>query len=211
MPGQGDGGAARRLGGRHDAHPGAVSRRAALALLAAGGGLTLVAATQPWVSLSLQGDLGTTTAAVTGSDLTPLVPAAGVVALAGSLAALVARTWGRRVVGVLVLLVTAAALVQVVPVATALAERGRAWWSVEVGSAAADAEAAAAAWWPWSAVLGLLAAAAGAVVVLARGGTWGGLAARYEARAPAVAADPWTALDRGEDPTGDATPPPPAP
>jgi hypothetical protein len=186
-----------------------MSRRAVLALLAAGGGLTLLAATQPWVTLTVQGDLGTASAAVTGSALAPLVTAAGVVALAGTLAALVVRTWGRRVVGVLVLLVAAAALVQLLPVAVSLQQRGRSWWAVEVGAAAQDAAARTAPWWPWLAVVGLLLAAAAAAAVLARGSAWSGLAGRYEAGVPVASSDPWTTLDRGVDPTGEPSGEPP--
>jgi hypothetical protein len=177
-----------------------VSRRVVLASLALASLLVLLATSRPWVTLTLDADLGVSTAAVPGAALAPLAVAAGVVALAGTLAALVSRAFGRRVVGALVLLVSAAAVVQTVPVALAVDARGRAWWAVEVGSAASDATAVLAPVWPVLTLVGLLACAAGGLLVLVRAGGWSGLSSRYEA-APAATTDPWTALDRGEDPT----------
>ncbi len=177
-----------------------MSRRAVLALLALGAVLVLVGTSRTWVTLTLSTDLGTQTAQVPGSALVPVAAAAGVVALAGTLAALVSRSVGRRVVGALVLVVTAAALVQALPVVLAMDARARVWWAVEVSSAAADASAATAPVWPALTLLGLVTVAVGAVALLAGASGWSGLSGRYEATAT-PRTDPWTALDRGEDPT----------
>jgi uncharacterized membrane protein (TIGR02234 family) len=189
-----------------------MSRRTVVLLLALGGASTLVASALPWVRLRIDSDLGTQAVTVSGASLVPLAPAAGVVALAGCLAALTAGRWGRRLVGVLVVLVGALALVQAVATALQLVARARSWWAVEVGVGPAASASAATTPWPWLAVLGLLVTLAAGVLVLARGSAWSGLSRRYEAPAAATSGDAWTALDRGEDPTldpGDGTSPEP--
>jgi protein-S-isoprenylcysteine O-methyltransferase Ste14 len=97
----------------------------------------------------------------------------GVVALAGAVATLATRRWGRVVVGVAL-----------------------------VGAGIA-AVAGALSWdsspWRWlAAAAGVLLAATGAFVAV-RGPSWTSMAARYDA--PQRRDDPWAALDRGEDPT----------
>ena len=89
------------------------------------------------------------------------------VALAGGVAVLATRTWGRLVVGV------------------ALALSGVA--------------AAASAWPDQAGVAGGAVLAATGAYAVARGRTWPVLGARYEP--PQRREDPWSALDRGEDPT----------
>jgi hypothetical protein len=190
-----------------------MSRRTVVLLLAVGGALTLVASGLPWVRLRIESDLGTQVATVSGASLVPLAPAAGVVALAGCLAALTAGRWGRRLVGVLVVLVGTVALGQTVVTALQLVARARAWWAVEVGEGPAARAVAATTAWPWLAVLGLLVTVAAGVLVLVRGRGWSGLSRRFDAPAAAAHDDAWTALDRGEDPTaepGDGAPADPA-
>jgi hypothetical protein len=198
VPGEGHGRAAGGRRRRDDVL--AVSRRVVLASLGLAALLVLLATSRPWVTLTLPGDLGVSRVAVPGAALAPLAVAAGVVALAGTLAALVSKAFGRRIVGTLVLLVSVAAVVQTVPVALAVDTRGRAWWAVEVGAAAGEASAVTAPAWPALTLAGLLACVASGLVVLVKAGGWRGLSSRYEA-APAITTDPWTALDRGEDPT----------
>jgi uncharacterized membrane protein (TIGR02234 family) len=180
-------------------------RSTSVAVLATGAGITLLGAGQPWVRLDLDTALTATGITVTGSALAPLSVAAAAVGLAGVLAVLSARTWGRRVVGAVVAIVGGAALVQVLTLAGDLAARARDWWSVDVGSAAAEATAATTVW-PAVTAAGLALLVAGGVLVLVAGRGWGGLSPRYEAPTGAAAAAPdsgdlWQALDRGEDPT----------
>jgi uncharacterized membrane protein (TIGR02234 family) len=180
-----------------------VSRRSVLLLLAVAGGVTVAAAAQAWVRLAVRSDLAPLDVTVTGAALVPLTSAAGVVALAGSLAALTARGWGRRVVGTLVVLVASVALVQTLTTLTALVERARRWWSVEVGADAAGAATAGTTAWPVVTGIALVAVVVAGALVIAYAGRWAGLSGRYEARPAAVRDDPWVALDRGDDPTAD--------
>ncbi len=180
-----------------------MSRRSVLLLLALAGAVTTVAAAQTWVRLSVPSDLVPLQVTVTGAALVPLTTAAGIVALAGSLAAFTARGWGRRVVGALVLLVAAVALVQTLVTLADLVGRARLWWSVEVGDEAASAASASTTVWPAATALGLAAVALAGVLVVVYAARWAGLSDRYEARPAAVRDDPWVALDRGDDPTAD--------
>lgn len=180
-----------------------LTRAGVAALLGIGGGVALLATSRPWVVLRADVGLTPTTVEVTGAALAPLASAAAVVALAGVLAVLVARSWGRRVVGLLVLVVAAAGLVQVGSVLADRVGRARAWWAVEVGAAAQTATAATTAWSVVAAGALLVLVVAG-VVVLARAGAWAGLSGRYETPGRATpSGDPWRALDEGEDPTVD--------
>jgi uncharacterized membrane protein (TIGR02234 family) len=179
-----------------------VATRARVAvLLGIGGGAGLLATSRPWVVLSAEVGLTSTTVQVTGSALAPLASAAAVVALAGVLAVLVARSWGRRVVGLLVVVVSGAGLAQVVAVLADRVGRARSWWAVEVGAAAGTATSSTTPWAVVAAVSLLLVVVAG-VLVLVRAGAWGGLPGRYETPgAASPTSDPWRALDEGEDPT----------
>jgi len=116
----------------------------------------------------------------TGGDLVPGLAALALVGLAGAGALLATRGWGRRVVGVLVLLVG---------VALIALSLGRAF-------------DASTAWPALTAAGGLLVVLAG-LAAAAAGHRWPGMGARYE-RSPKSAGgttDTWNALDRGEDPT----------
>jgi uncharacterized membrane protein (TIGR02234 family) len=158
--------------------------------------------------------LGQISVSVSGAALVPLVPAAAVVALAAVLAVPSVRGWLRRSVGGVVLGLAVVAGLSTVTTLTAVATRARQWWGVDVG-AVAEAASVDVTWvWPALTLAGLVAMAAGAGVVLVRGGQWAGLSARYERPSrPAgrqsptdstrSAPDPdlWQALDRGEDPT----------
>ena len=187
------------------------SRTVSLALLAAGGALALLAATRTWVSLEADDALTEISVGATGAALAPLSVAVAVVAVAAVVAVPSVRGWLRRGVGIVVLALAGAALVDVAGVLGDPAARARGWWAVEVGAVADAAAADVALLWPVLTVLGLLVVAAGATLVVVRGGQWGGLSARYERSGPSTAAatgspaasnrDPWQALDRGEDPT----------
>jgi len=193
-----------------------------LAAAAVAGGLALSAGGQTWASVTAvrHPPLPPVTVAVLGSDAAPLVPAGGLVLLAGAVALLAVRGFGRVVVGLLM----------------ALAGGVLAWSGVRVliGGLASAAAAVpglggprdttvsvhVASAWPVLALLaGLLGVAAGVATVL-RGRAWPGMGRRYERDAGGVlpartdedrAQAAWQALDRGEDPTGtpgEVAPPP---
>lgn len=186
------------------------SKAAALLLLTVGGGLTLLAATAPWAELRADDGLAGASATVTGSAVAPLSVAAGAVGLAAVVAVLAVRGWLRRLVGVVVVALSALALAQVVGVLGDTADVARRWWAVEVATLAASADVEPTVWAGVTAA-GLVLLLAAGVLVLVRGGSWAGLSSRYDvpgsppARAPGAGpvsqADSWQALDRGEDPT----------
>lgn len=188
----------------------------ALLLLALGGALAVLGATQTWVLLLAEGALSVDEVAVTGAAVAPLTTAAGLVGLAAVVAVLAVRSWLRSLVALVVLVLAGLALVQVVTAASDLAATARDWWRVEVAGLADSASAQTTSWWVVC-VAGLLLVMAGAVVVLVAGRRWSGLSSRYErpgsrasapaSQAAASEADVWQALDRGEDPTATDEPP----
>jgi len=154
----------------------------AVLVCVAGAGLAFIGAGRTWESGYTHNvaPLPPSSFDQTGSDLVPGLAALALVGLAGAGALLATRGWGRRAVGVLVLLVglglTALALDRAFDASTA---------------------------WPaLTAVGGLLVVLAGLAAVLA-GHTWPGMGARYDRSPKSVGGttDTWNALDRGEDPT----------
>lgn len=176
-----------------------------------GAALVLLAAGRPWVHAVAVAEPVRVPLSVKGASLSPVVPAAGLVCLAGAVGILAARGALRRVIGALI---AVAGLGAVVATALAVAP-GSAELSDRAGEAVGTASAAAAAVehtaWPWPGMLGALIAAAAGLLTVVRGGMWPGMSSRYER--PDVAAtqaatpraqgalDQWRALDRGEDPT----------
>ncbi len=183
----------------------------ALAGCALAGALALSAGGQTWstVTVRRRPPLPPVTEALTGSALTPLVPAAGLVLLAAAVAVLAARGAGRAAVGVVVVLAGAALAWSGVRVLTGGADPGTA-------APGEERTADLAAAWPVVCLVAAAVALAAGGLVLARGRHWPGMARRYD-RAPGVAAaaparprtdedralDAWRALDRGDDPTDD--------
>ncbi|MGQ0465936.1 MAG: Trp biosynthesis-associated membrane protein [Sporichthyaceae bacterium] len=176
-----------------------------------GATLLLFAAGRPWVEAVAVQDPLRVDLAVKGGSLSPVVPACGLVCLAGSLGLLAARARLRRVVGLVLAITGAAAAAAAVlganPSDGDLAERA----GDAVGTASALATDVQHTPWPWLAVLAAALCAVSGLLTVARGGTWPGMSARYErpdatsAQAPVAKADSaldqWRALDRGEDPT----------
>ena len=181
----------------------------AVLLCAAGAGLALFAGSRAWLVeiMARPAPLGPVSTARTGFDLVPALAGVALVALAGAGAVLATRSWGRRLVGALIVVggLTAAGLAL-----SALGPDG-----VAVG-------------WVLAACAGGLVAAAGGAFALVRGEAWPRLGARYERPAKAVdrprVGEPrtdgsdqvgpgaggsgdavsweyWDALDRGDDPT----------
>jgi hypothetical protein len=165
---------------------------AAVGLCLAGSALSLFAASRGWVHYDVdQGaalPLQRTT--LTGEQLASGLRPLAWVGLAGVVAVLATRTWGRLLVGSLLTACGAGIAVLAVDHRT-----------TEVRSAVEGSA------WPYVALLGGLLVLAAGVLTVARGRRWAGMSAAY--RTPAARAEVapvtdkgvWDALDRGEDPT----------
>jgi len=195
------------------------SFRAALALLAAGAGLLLLASGRIWsTTVAGGGDLPTVTVDLTGSDLI----AGGAVALlvlAGIAGLLATRRVGRVVVGVLLVLAGLGVVF--------FAGRFGATWSSSLGDGdtiqglvfdrvgtVAPLSTTVTPWWVAALLAGVLVMAGGALAI-ATSRSWPEMGRRYERRdgadAPERDARPrsaWDQLDEGIDPTEE---PPPTP
>jgi uncharacterized membrane protein (TIGR02234 family) len=182
-------------------------------------GLCLIASSAALVAVGRTWATGTVAAlpplpaqdlAATGIDAGTPVRGLAVVGLAGVVAVLAARGWGRALVGGLLLLA-----------GLGIAGAGLAFDADgALDTAGQPARAARTAWPLVAAASGALLAAAGGLVAV-RGRRWAGMSQRYDSPAAArpVGAEQgervpgerelWEALDRGEDPTS-RTPPPTA-
>lgn len=162
--------------------------------------LLLVAGARPWASVARPAPFHGAVA-VSGTALTPLPAAAGLLGLAAVAGLLATRRNGRVAVGALLALVAAGT------VAAAVQATGR---HAVLAAAALTAPGAAPALtaWRWVAVAGAVVLVAAGAAAAGRGRHWPAMGARYDGpRArPAPATDEheilWQALDRGEDPTG---------
>jgi uncharacterized membrane protein (TIGR02234 family) len=186
---------------------------AAVVSAAVAGGLALTAGSQVWaqVTVGRAAPLPPVRSTLSGADVAPLVPAAGLVLLAAAVALLAVRGAARAATGLLI----------------ALAGGTLAWSGLraliggvrvdDLGGAATEVAVDPSTAWPVLAVVaGVMGIAAGGLAVL-RGRTWPGMGQRYERTRAATTAprsdedraqDAWKALDRGEDPTAAADPPP---
>jgi uncharacterized membrane protein (TIGR02234 family) len=185
----------------------------ALLGLAAGGVLALGVAQPDWVRMTGEAAAGQATGSsvvvsvgLPGSSVAVWVVPLALVSLAGALGVLASRGRARQVVGVVLLL---AGLGIVADSLVVLEDPTSAAVSATAGTAqaldASGVRVSTEAGWPVVAAVGGVVVAAAAVAVVLRGRGWAAMAARYDApgetaplRAPA---DPWAALDRGEDPT----------
>lgn len=187
----------------------------AVALCLVGATVALVAAGQPWAQVTVRqpAPLPLTRLALSGRVLAPGAAAGAGVGLAGVVAIAAARSWGRTVVGVLLLLAGVGVTVAT-PAAGSARVRNSAVLAERVptvATAGAGTIVRTTAWPAVSAAGGVLIAAAGALTV-ARGRRWPTMGARFEAptsvagpttgpAAPMRETAQWDALDRGEDPT----------
>lgn len=187
----------------------------ALALLMdlVGAGVALLMATRTWQTITTPrpAPLHDDVLSVSGRTVDSAPTALALVALAGVVAVLATRGVLRRAVGA-VLVVTGGALVWRAITSFGAVSTQRARALVRDHHATVDAAAVVPrvethALWPVvTLICGIAVAAAGAFIAW-RGHTWQVMSARYEAP-PSVADDPaktaanlWTALDRGDDPT----------
>lgn len=173
--------------------------------LLAGGGLAFLALSRDWAATTVRTQgLPPDDVAVSGTQALPLVSALALVVLTSGLAVLASGPRLRRVLGVLVVLVSAGALVALGLGSDAVTSSLRD--AIEQSPAFAGRRPEADAGWSWWSLVTAAAFVVTAMigVVTARfGGTWSTMSRRYEAPG-AVADDPqdyWKALDDGRDPT----------
>lgn len=182
------------------------SYRTALVLLCLGSVLILVGFAMTWIWAVVPLAAGVDTAVreqgLSGTTLLPLAAAAGWLCLAGVAGIVATRGWLRVVVSLIVLVAAlgiAAAAVVFAAVPGSVAESALV---AELGEARL-LSATATGWWA-AVLLGAALVAYAAVWTALRGRGWPTLGSRYE-RTPAAApaANPWDALDKGQDPTDD--------
>jgi uncharacterized membrane protein (TIGR02234 family) len=203
-------------------------RLVVLALGVLGGALALLAASRIWLTVTVNDPLaGGARLHPSGHDAAALVPAAALVALAASVAAVTMRRVGRYVAGLLLVAAgaaIAAATISVLvhPVDSAADAIRRA--TGRTGDLAASASVGG---WPWVAVAAAVPIVLAGALTIVRGRRWSGLSGRYDAPAasadgldPGRSSDPdggdapgagregavdpdgaWDAVSRGEDPT----------
>jgi uncharacterized membrane protein (TIGR02234 family) len=188
-------------------------RLVALGCLAAGGGLTLVAATATWSQATVApAGLPAVTVTLTGSELAPALPALGLLALAGVVGVLATRGVARRAAGALLALAGVGLVLTAGDVGRSGRSAAQGPLADRLGVSEVDPTSfTASAWWAVAVLAGLLVAVGG-ILTAVHGGRWSTMSRRYDApAAPARAvtpADAWTALDHGVDPTLDAAPGP---
>lgn len=193
-------------------NPAAAARRrartelgAALLLFLAGGALLLLASGRPWGTARLPPPVRSV--GVTGGELSGLPYAAGLLGIAGMLALVATRRYGRLVVGGLLAAVAVATLVVDVSAVGRVTARVRATdAAVRAVGTGARQLAVHGTVWPWVSVVGAVLLLLGSLLVLARGARWAGMSARYDAPGtPRRVVDPevelWDSFDRGDDPT----------
>jgi uncharacterized membrane protein (TIGR02234 family) len=171
-------------------------RRELAAVLAAclvGGAAALLSASQVWLRLSAPrtAPLPGLSAALTGRELEPLVPALGAVGIAGLVAVLATHRWGRSAVGVLLAAAGLVLVLRSLPHLAApeaaearvlLLDQGRATGEPP----GASITATVSRWWPVVAALGGCALVAGGLGTAVRSRGWPGMSARYDRPTPAA-------------------------
>jgi uncharacterized membrane protein (TIGR02234 family) len=194
----------------------------ALGLLALGALLLLLGYGRTW-STSVVDDPGlpTVTVELSGRDLQPAGAAAAVLALAGIAGLVATRRVGRLVTGAVLLLagLGSGALALIFGLTWSRVPGAGDWIdalvSERIGVDLAGAPTTVTPWWVVALVGGLLVALAG-VLALTRSRGWPEMGGRYERAADPAATGPvgagasgtgsaWDRLDRGEDPTVDAS------
>ena len=184
-------------------------RELSLALVAgaAGAGIVLLAAGQPWARASFAPapPLPASSITVTGHELVPAAGALGLAALACLAALIATRGMARRAAGALL---AAAGAVIAIAAATSVGHAHVAAVAAahSLGTPRAPRVALAAfPWWAAAAAGGLVIVGTGTLAVW-RGTQWPGMSSRYDRpgglrRAADDPATTWDALDRGADPT----------
>ena len=174
-----------------------------MVLTAVAGALLLLASGRTWGAATV-GSVGAARqhVSVSGHDVAPGLSAIGLALLAMAVALLAGRGPLRRLGGLLVVAIGAAAL------AGGLRARGQIGHKLAAKVFASSANSVGGsrpAWWVLVVVAGLLAVVAGAAATVGAGRR-GALSSRYEAPAPSVErqrppSDDWDAIEQGQDPT----------
>jgi uncharacterized membrane protein (TIGR02234 family) len=193
---------------------------AATALCLLSSALALLAAGRTWATgvLEPRPPLPAREVSLLASQAGSSVRGLAVVGLAGAVAVVAARGWGRVLVGVVLLVTGLGIVLDAVSFDAAGA----------FGDALLETDTATSTGWPLLAGVGGAGLALSGAFVVARGRRWSSLSSRYDAprsarpsagpapTGPPAVAEPaagerelWEALDRGTDPT--ASPPPPGP
>ena len=172
----------------------------AVVLAAAGGGTAALSGTQTWGRATARTAVSAVPVAVSGGTAAPLGTAAGVVGLAAVGALLATRRTGRTLVGLLLVLAGAAALV---PAARFLADPAAGRYTavgvqgstLPAAASAAPASVAVSAWPALTCAAAVLLLLAGLTAAVA-GRSWPALGRRYEA--PRAAAPPTARQPAGD-------------
>ena len=145
----------------------------------------------------------------TGSELVPALVACALASIAGAVAVVATRGVARRLLGVVLAVVAVVIVVTALQVLADPTGASRSSLSLVAGGAAAATRPATCAWW-WCllAAAGGVTALCGACLTALHGSSWPVMGARFEAPAQgrvrrSAAADAWTQLDQGQDPTVD--------
>jgi uncharacterized membrane protein (TIGR02234 family) len=179
------------------------SRRAALTVGLLGAGLTLLTMSLTWGAVgAAQVSAGGTV--LTGREAAPSAFALSLAALAGVGVLLLVGRGGRRVVGVLLVLLGVGTVTGSVGAVLDLRDRTLLVVPSSGSLPGAVQAVSLSPWWGWVAASGgVLVALAGVLAVLGGPG-WPEPSARYDGAGSDRPSDPWRALDAGVDPTLDA-------
>lgn len=172
----------------------------------------LVAVGMQWAGVVVQQPAALTLSA-TGQTLVPVASAAGVVLLGAIGALLLARGWGRRILGALVALAGAGLAADIAFTLPALVKSPQSVAALAlqhaglgIGDAALGGVRAEWSVWPVVAFACAVVAVAGGILVLVTARLWPAAQRRFERTAPADASpsSTWDALSDGDDPTARA-------
>ena len=179
------------------------ARVVTVVMTAVSGALLLLASGRTWGAATVvAAGAARQHVSVSGHDVAPALSAIGLALLAMSVALLAARGLLRRVGGLIVVVIGGAAL------AGAFRARDDVGHKLALRVFASSAHSIGGSrppWWVLVVVAGALAVIAGAATTIGAGQR-GGLDARYDAPSAApkdkeTPADPWDAIERGQDPT----------
>lgn len=180
-----------------------------LVLMAAGGGVVLLALSGVWIagSLALPG-FPRVNVELTGGEVSIVARASAFVALAGAVAVLATRGVGRVVVGALATAAGGMVFVAVLifsQTARMILDSHLVRILDEPTMSVTASEVRDDSLWPYVALVGGALIIAGGVVAMVRGRSWPAMGSRYASPSrPAEerrSGGAWAALDRGEDPT----------
>lgn len=195
----------------------AQERSMVVGLVIAAGALALLSSAPTWVSATVRDEgLPEVALQVNGRSVAPLVAAAGLLALAGGLASLLAGVWARRVIGGMLLVAGGAAVWGVLSLLAGPKSAVEGPLSDAVGLTRVVVATADVSVWPTIAAIACALIAVGGAWMLARASRWTAAGRRFERTpregsthedgddqegSPPRGTGLWDALDRGEDPT----------